>query len=91
MLRGYQKKIIFLKNIGSDVFYEAYLVVNDKYESKKFIKKDMIHEAEKIINESLDRKCGRHKISKKTLLCITVSFLIGAILGVSGCLAIVIF
>ena len=90
MLRGYQKKIIFLKNIGSDVFDEAYLVMNERYEKERFIKKDMITEAEKIINESLNRASGRRKISKKTLFCVGISFLIGAILGTVICLAIVI-
>ncbi len=90
MLRGYQRKIIFLKNIGSDIFDEAYLVMNERYEKERFVKKDMIIEAEKIINESLDRANGRRKINKRTLLCVTLSFLIGAILGTAICLAIVI-
>ena len=90
MLRGYQRKIIFLKNIGSDVFDEAYLVINDRYEREKVFKKDMIIEAKRIINESLDRANGRHKISKKTFLTIVLSFLLGAFLGTVICLAIVI-
>ena len=90
MLRGYQRKIIFLKNIGSDIFDEAYLVMNERYEKERFIKKDMIIEAEKIINESLDRANGRRKINLKALLCVALSFLIGAILGTVICLAIVI-
>ena len=91
MLRGYQKKIIFLKNLGSDVFDEAYLIINDRYERERFIKKDMINEAEKIINESLNRTNGRHRLNKRTLLYIAVSFFIGAILGIGICLATVIW
>lgn len=90
MLRGYQRKIIFLKNIGSDIFDEAYLVINERYERERFLKKDMIIEAKRIINESLDRANGRHKVSKKTFLTITVSFLLGAIFSTGICLAIVI-
>ena len=90
MLRGYQRKIIFLKNIGSDIFDEAYLVMNERYEKERFVKKNMISEAEKIINESLDRN-GKHRINKRTLLCVSISFLIGAILGTAISLAIVIF
>ena len=91
MLRGYQRKIIFLKNIGSDVFDEAYLVMNERYEKERFVKKNMIIEAEKIINESLDRTSGKRRINKRTLLCVGISFLIGAILGTTISLAIVIF
>ena len=89
MLRGYQRKIIFLKNIGSDIFDEAYLVMNKRYEKERFIERNMVHEAEKIINDSLDRAKGRRKINRTTLLFGGVCFLIGAILGAAICLAVV--
>ena len=88
MLRGYQKKIIFLKNLGSDVFDEAYLVINERYEKEKAVKKNIVIEAEKIINESLDRVSGRRRIKGKQLCTVIISFIIGVAIGAGICFAI---
>ena len=51
MVRGCQKKIIYLKNTGSEVFDEAYFVVNDKALRNGFAECDMVKEANKILDE----------------------------------------
>lgn len=52
MVRGYQRKIIFLKNTGSEMFDEAYFVLSEKCEKEAPICDTMINEANKIIEEN---------------------------------------
>ena len=57
-MRGYQKKVIYIKNTGSEYFEEAYFVV--KGENKKEMPRGrMIDEAHRIIEENLERKKKR--------------------------------
>lgn len=55
-MRGYQKKVIFLKDTGSHLFDEAYFVVSRKGEEAKIDQSDMVFEANRIIKESLKDK-----------------------------------
>ena len=52
-MKGYQKKVIFLKNTGSHLFDEAYCVVSRQGEEAAIGKSDMILEANRIIKESI--------------------------------------
>ena len=54
-MRAYQKKVIFLKNTGTDSFEEAYFVISDKVSEEKS-PKDMVDEAKKIIRESFGKR-----------------------------------
>ncbi len=64
MVRGCQKKIIYLKNIESRIFDEAYFIVKDNslYENKPEC--DMVKEANRILDESLviERRGGFYRI-----------------------------
>ena len=51
MVRGCQKRIIYLKNTGSEVFDEAYFVVNDKALGYGIAECDMVKEANRILDE----------------------------------------
>ena len=53
MLRGCQKKIVFLKNTGSKIFDEAYFVISDNVWDDKICDTDMITEANRIIDECI--------------------------------------
>ena len=53
MVRGCQKKIIYLKSTGSEVFDEAYFVVSDKTPEEKMGECDMVEEANRILNECI--------------------------------------
>ena len=55
-MRGYQKKVIFLKDTGSHLFDEAYFVVSRKGEEAHIEQSDMVYEANRIIKESLEDK-----------------------------------
>ncbi len=61
MVRGYQKRVIHLKNIGSSLFDEAYFIVNGK-EERALGSSDMIKEANRIIKENMTGKCDRGRI-----------------------------
>ena len=55
-MRGYQKKVIFLKDTGSHLFDEAYFVVSREGEKANIEQSDMVYEANRIIKESLKDK-----------------------------------
>lgn len=50
MVKGYQKRVVFIKNTGSEYFDEAYFVVCDSPRTPG--EKDMISEANRIIDEA---------------------------------------
>lgn len=78
-MRGYQKKVIFLKDTGSNLFDEAYFVVSRKGEEAKIDQSDMVFEANRIIKESLKDKelriRGEREKKKKSFF---LPFLLGA-------------
>ena len=53
MVRGCQKKIIYLKSTGSEVFDEAYFVLSDKTPEEAKGECDMVEEANRILNECI--------------------------------------
>lgn len=77
-MRGYQKKVIFLKDTGSHLFDEAYFVVSRKGEEANIDQSDMVFEANRIIKESLGDKESRIRGERKRL---KKSFLIPFFLG----------
>lgn len=53
MVKGCQRKVIFLKNCESELFSEAYFIVNEKAYSPQRSEDDMIAEANRIVEENL--------------------------------------
>ena len=82
-MRGYQKRIIYIKNVGSEIFEEAYFVVKDGCEGIKTHEK-MVDEANRIINENVGKKKRFINFSPTVLL----SFLLGASVSVIAVLLI---
>ena len=82
MLRGCQKKIVFLKNTGSKLFDEAYFVISDK--AKESAPPDLIREANRIIEENV---LAKEKVDlgdtliKRLLKNRVVVFLLGALIS----------
>ncbi len=87
MLRGCQKKIVFLKNTGSKIFDEAYFVISDK--ESAYAPPDLIAEANRIIEENVlsEEKAERGSRVRKILKNRIVVFLLGALF--SGILAMI--
>lgn len=81
-MRGYQKKVIFLKDTGSHLFDEAYFVMSRKGEDAAIEQSDMVFEANRIIKESLgdnESRIGRERARKKRNFLIP--FLVGALIS----------
>lgn len=82
-MRGYQKKVIFLKNTGSHLFDEAYFVMSREGEEAAVDQSDMVFEANRIINESIggrESRIGRERGGKKSFI---IPFLIGALFSLA--------
>ena len=75
-VRGYKKKVIFLKDTGSHLFDEAYFVVSRRGEEANVEQSDMVFEANRIIKESLENKESRI-ISSKSKTRFLFPFLLG--------------
>jgi hypothetical protein len=81
-VRGYQRKVIFLKDTGSRLFDEAYFVISRKGEEARVEQSDMIFEANRIIRESLEEKEHRlRKEIKGRSLWLVISFFLGVLIS----------
>lgn len=86
MVRGYQKRVIFVKNTGSRIFDEAYFVLSEREPCKRE-KADMIAEANRIIEEN-EGLCKKRSRLPGILLRLFIPFMIGAASAVAVCLAV---
>ena len=73
-MRGYQKRVIYLKNTGSALFEEAYFVMRSEQVTERKSEADMVAEADRIIEENFGKK-KRIKFGPLTLF---ISFFSGA-------------
>ena len=81
-MRGCQKKVIFLKNTGCELFDEAYFVVSRECEEKNVCEDSMIAAANRIIKDSIELdKEKRKKRFIKGAIKITLPFLLGAFIS----------
>jgi len=56
--KGCQKRMIMLKNTGSEIFDEAYFILKEERVLKNGVtENDMVREAGRIINENLITSC----------------------------------
>ena len=92
MVRGCQRKVIFLKNTESKIFSEAYFIVDDK--THDVCEADMVREANRIIEANLARGAsegtrGRGRISRifVTLIKSVPAFILGGVIATLICLA----
>ena len=80
-MRGYQKKVIFLKDTGSHLFDEAYFIVSREGEEANIDQSDMVFEANRIIRESLNGKEQRVRGERKGLFKgFLIPFFLGALI-----------
>ena len=87
-MRGYQKKVIYLKNTGSSIFEEAYFIIrSDKKEStgKTYTCDELIEEANRIIeeNSTLQRDKKRKIPTVANTVIFAIGFLSAALLSVT--------
>ena len=64
MVKGCEKRIVYLKNTGSPMFCEAYFVINESYARKANDGQlSIVKEAERLIEESLNAENKSFKIT----------------------------
>lgn len=89
-MRGYQKKVIYLKNTGSPLFDEAYFIVSREGEATGLAEGDMVYEANRIIDESLDGESGgERRVVLRRILGFGLPFLLGAVISTVVCIVLV--
>ena len=78
-MRGTQKRVVYLKNTGSDMFEEAYFIIREKLsvDSSSF-ENELIKEASRIINEHSRKGCG---FVKRGIMTYAGAFVIGALIS----------
>ncbi len=82
-MRGYQKRVIYIKNTGSDCFEEAYFVLKSDTGATVKTHEKMVDEANRIIKENFEYK----KRSPFRLIGPHIStFLLGAFISVIICI-----
>ncbi len=83
MVRGYQRKIVFLKNTGSKMFEHAYFVLSESAEYERISDEDMIAEANRIIEENIyendEEKQGFFYKIKKAVRKNIIPFFVGGL------------
>lgn len=73
-MRGYQKRVIYLKNTGSRHFEEAYFILREDGGKGAHSGVDMIDEANRIIKENFEKERRGFISSKKWYI---VAFFVG--------------
>ena len=83
-MRGYQKRVIFLKNTGSHLFDEAYFVLSKECEAAHIGQSDMVLEANRIIEESLKECAPVQEGRRGRFFTLVIPFLLGVIFTVGA-------
>ncbi|MBQ8380285.1 MAG: hypothetical protein IJY18_00165 [Clostridia bacterium] len=55
-MRGYQKKVVYLKDTGSSLFEEAYFIIKEDGRIGDVVEADLVKEANRIVEEH-SHKC----------------------------------
>ena len=84
-MRGYQKKVIYVKNTGSRHFEEAYFVLRPDSEGAAASPESMITEANRIIRENFLKRKKGFLYSKRWYV---LSFFLGCATTLAVCLAV---
>lgn len=87
MVRGCQKRIVFLKNTGSKMFDEAYFIVSDDRAPTGIGQEEMLDEAHRIISETaVINGGGRASLGQRLRRAATpaIAFLCGALVGAAA-------
>jgi hypothetical protein len=83
-VKGYQKKVILIKNVGSEVFEEAFFIVNSEEKTQKISHATMVAEAKRIIEENFGITKRRFKFLKfKTSLAFLLGFVLSLIMSLT--------
>ena len=89
MIKGCEKRVVWLRNTESDIFEQAYFILSDSAYDKKKSEGDIVSEAKRIIGEapisgwwcgsSLKKKKRRIGSALGRFAFFTVGFLLGTV------------
>lgn len=79
MLRGCQKRIIYMKDTGSSLFEEAYFILRSDKEYHTMCEDDMVREARRLISEGDYERRGGGGVMAFLLGALTSSVTIGVV------------
>ena len=82
-MRGYQKRVIFVKNTGSRHIEEAYFVMRSDVSGAEASRELIVEEADRIIKESFGDR-GKGYLYKKRWYIL--SFLVGCTVTIAVCM-----
>ena len=79
-MRGYQRKVIHIKNTGSYLFDEAYFVLSRDGEDLRLGEDDMVTEANRIINDKAYAKIKSSLLFRyrRQIISLALGVVIGA-------------
>jgi hypothetical protein len=77
VVKGYQRRVVFLKNTGSPLFEEALFIMRSDGAAEEKSDADMASEADRIIKETFIKGKRKRKIKHFSLI---ISFASGALL-----------
>ena len=87
MIKGCQKRMIFIKNTGCDLFDEAYFVLKNDIPAGEDNENDIIRTATAIINEHeypLNKRKNHKKVRSKSALFFALGAMCGALICTLG-------
>ena len=67
MIRGCQKRIIYLRSTDSQIFDEAYFVIKHECDCEGHSEADMVSEAKRILDGAINREKGHGKRKKHAM------------------------
>ena len=85
MIKGAQKKMIVMRTADSAIFEEVYFVMRN---GKSCEERDMIEEANRIIDCSGAKRKERKRDASRTLIVFVCSFMGGSVIGAAITLAV---
>ena len=85
VMKGCQKKVIFIKNTESRIFDEAYFIISREREKSYLSEENLVSEANRIIERSLSEcESKAEKGRFRAILDFGVPFFIGALVSVTA-------
>ena len=77
-MRGYERRVIYMKNVGSDYFDEAYFVLKSDTPPAEKKKERLVDEANRIIKENFYK---RKRVKISPLILFLLAFSLGAMVS----------
>ena len=75
MIKGCRKNVVYVRNTGSEIFEEAFFIVNDQLKNSVVKERDLINEANRLISEIPEHEYSLSSVFEPERHKINLSFL----------------